>query len=155
MPLKDGIYIISSTLPTNPVLDIEGTANPFNSPISGVVGFTRDSNSATNKHQQWIVTTLRKGVYSLMSTISNVWITAPVNGGVSQLDTSVYDPVYNEATRWKITSLTSDTDQIESVRFPNHVIDLEYGSSADNTHAILYPSQQSANQIWRFLPVAI
>ncbi|KAL7803467.1 carbohydrate-binding module family 13 [Trichoderma aethiopicum] len=155
MPLKDGIYIIASTLTTNPVLDIEGTANPFNSPISGVVGFTRDTNNATNKHQQWIVTTLRKGVYSLKSTVSNVWITAPIDGGVSQLDTSVYDPVYNEATRWKITNLNSDTYQIESVRFPNCVIDLEYGSSADNTHAIMYPSQQSANQIWRFLPVAI
>ncbi|KAL6859298.1 carbohydrate-binding module family 13 [Trichoderma novae-zelandiae] len=154
MPLKDGIYIIASTLSTNPVLDIDGAANPFNSPISGVVGFTRENNSS-NKHQQWIVTTLRRGVYSLKSTLSNVWITASVDGGASQLDTSVYDPVYNEATRWKITNVTSDTYLIESVQFPNCVIDLEYGSSADNTPAILYPSHQGANQIWKFLPVAI
>jgi hypothetical protein len=40
MPLKDGVYIIASTLDTNPVLDIEGAANPFNSPISGVVGLS-------------------------------------------------------------------------------------------------------------------
>ncbi|PTB65181.1 carbohydrate-binding module family 13 protein [Trichoderma citrinoviride] len=154
MPLKDGIYIISSTLPTNPVLDIDATANPFNSPISGVVGFTRDNYYTTNKHQQWVVTTLRRGVYSLKSTLGNVWITAPADG-VSQLDTSVYDSVHNEDTRWKITNITRDTYQIESVPFPDCVIDLQGGSSADNTHAILYPNIKSANQIWRFLPVAI
>lgn len=40
MPLKDGIYIISSTLSGNPVLDIYQAANPFNGPINGVVGLS-------------------------------------------------------------------------------------------------------------------
>ncbi|KAK4079913.1 hypothetical protein Trihar35433_1018 [Trichoderma harzianum] len=153
MPLKDGIYIISSTLAGNPVLDIYQAANPFNGPINGVVGFTRQSTN--NQHQQWVVTKLRQGVYSLGSVIGNAWITAPVDGSVAQLDTSVYNPIYNEGTRWKITNIQNDTYQIESVQFPGRVIDLEYASSDDNTAAILYPSQQSPNQIWKFIPIAI
>ncbi|QYS98882.1 CBM 13 protein [Trichoderma simmonsii] len=153
MPLKDGIYIISSTLSGNPVLDIYQAANPFNGPINGVVGFTRQSTN--NQHQQWVVTKLRQGVYSLGSVIGNAWITAPVDGSVAQLDTSVYNPVSNEGTRWKITNIQNDTYQIESVQFPGRVIDLEYASSDDNTAAILYPSQQSPNQIWKFIPIAI
>ncbi|KAJ4860482.1 hypothetical protein THAR02_05691 [Trichoderma harzianum] len=153
MPLKDGIYIISSTLSGNPVLDIYQAANPFNGPINGVVGFTRQTTN--NQHQQWVVTSLRRGVYSLGSVIGNAWITAPVDGSVAQLDTSVYNPIYNEGTRWKITNIQNDTYQIESVQFPGRVIDLEYASSDDNTAAILYPSQQSPNQIWKFIPIAI
>ncbi|KAM6488166.1 carbohydrate-binding module family 13 [Trichoderma sp. SZMC 28011] len=153
MPLKDGIYIISSTLSGNPVLDIYQAANPFNGPINSVVGFTRQSTN--NQHQQWVVTKLRQGVYSLGSVIGNAWITAPVDGSVAQLDTSVYNPIYNEGTRWKITNIQNDTYQIESVQFPGRVIDLEYASSDDNTAAILYPAQQSPNQIWKFIPIAI
>ncbi|UKZ77700.1 hypothetical protein TrVFT333_005424 [Trichoderma virens FT-333] len=153
MPLKDGIFIIASTLPTNPVLDIYGTAVAFNSPLSGVVGFARQNTDT--KHQQWVVTTLRRGVYSLRSVLGNAYITAPVDGSVAQLDTSVYDPVNNEATRWKITNIGVDTYTIESVQFPNCVIDLQYASSDDNTPALLYPNHQTANQIWKFLPIAI
>ncbi|KAL7909508.1 carbohydrate-binding module family 13 protein [Trichoderma velutinum] len=153
MPLKDGTYIIASTLPGNPVLDIYGAANPFNGPIEGVVGFKRQNTN--NQHQQWVVTTLRRGVYSLKSVIGNAWITAPVDGSVAQLDTSVYNPIYNEGTRWKITNVNANTYQIESVQFPNCVIDLNYGSSDDNTPAILYPNHQTANQIWQFIPIAI
>ncbi|KAL7950548.1 ricin B lectin domain-containing protein [Trichoderma barbatum] len=153
MPLKDGIYMIASTLSTNPVLDIEGAGNPFNSPLVGIVGFTKQTTD--NKHQQWIVTTLRPGVYSICSVVSRVWITAPVDGSVDQVDTSVYDPVQNVPTRWKITSVNSNSYQIESVQFPGRVIDLEFGSSEDNTRAILYPNHKSDNQIWQFIPIAI
>ncbi|PKK46876.1 hypothetical protein CI102_8389 [Trichoderma harzianum] len=154
MPLKDGIYIISSTLSGNPVLDIYQAANPLTAPLT----VTRQTTN--NQHQQWVVTTLRRGVYSLGSVIGNAWITAPVDGSVAQLDTSVYNPIYNEGTRWKITNIQNDTYQwtflrIESVQFPGRVIDLEYASSDDNTAAILYPSQQSPNQIWKFIPIAI
>ncbi|KAH6603837.1 carbohydrate-binding module family 13 [Trichoderma cornu-damae] len=142
MTLKDGIFIIASMLPTNPVLDIYGASNPFNGAIAGVVGLSVLSN-----------TILIKNI--LKSVLSNVWITAPRDGSVSQVDTSKYDPIYNEDTRWKITNVDSSTYQIESVKFPSHVIDLEYASSADNTHAILYPNQNSVNQIWKFIPVAI
>ncbi|KAL6811043.1 carbohydrate-binding module family 13 protein [Trichoderma sp. SZMC 28013] len=153
MPLKDGTYIIASTLSGNPVLDIYNAANPFNGPIEGVVGFTKQTTN--NQHQQWVVTTLRRGVYSLKSVIGNAWITAPVDGSVAQLDTSVYNPIYNEGTRWKITNITNDTYQIESVQFPGRVIDLNYASSDDNTPAILYPSHQTPNQLWQFIPIAI
>lgn len=40
MTLKDGTYIIASTLSTNPVLDIYGATIPFDSPIAGIVGLS-------------------------------------------------------------------------------------------------------------------
>lgn len=51
--------------------------------------------------------------------------------------------------------MTNTFLRIESVQFPGRVIDLEYASSDDNTAAILYPAQQSPNQIWKFIPIAI
>ncbi|KAM0464476.1 hypothetical protein ACHAPV_002302 [Trichoderma viride] len=50
----------------------------------------------------------------------------------------LYDPVYNEVTRWKITNIEGNNYQIESVPFPGKVMDLEM-----------------ANPIWTFIPNAI
>ncbi|KAL6892079.1 carbohydrate-binding module family 13 protein [Trichoderma evansii] len=155
MTLLDGIYIIANTIPQNPVLDLDGATNPFASPIAGIVGFARQGGD--NKNQQWIVTALRPGVYSLISTFGDTWLSAPTNGAtLAQIESSRYDPIYNEVTRWKITPTDNNGDyQIESVPFPGKVVDLEMANPADGTRVILYPNNKTANQIWKFIPVAI
>ncbi|KAL7787140.1 carbohydrate-binding module family 13 [Trichoderma ceciliae] len=146
MSLNDGIYIIASSISRNPVLDLEGGNNP----IANIIGYTKHG----GENQQWNVIALRPGVYSLESVFGNTWLTAPVDGSVAQIDSSRYDPIYNEATRWKITDAGGGSYQIESVQFPGKVIDLEGSNSADLTRAILYPNHQAPNQIWQFIPVA-
>ncbi|EHK51011.1 uncharacterized protein TrAtP1_009945 [Trichoderma atroviride] len=152
MTLKDGTYAISSILPTNPVLDIAGP-NPFANPLAGIICFTKKT--IEPQSQQWQVTTLRPGVYSLQYIIGPCWITAPVDGGVAQVDTSRYDP--NLATRWNISEAdpSSGNYLIESVQFPGRVIDLDHASHADNITALLYPYHKQKNQLWQFTPVEI
>ncbi|KAL6894961.1 ricin B lectin domain-containing protein [Trichoderma evansii] len=152
MTLKDGTYIIASTLPSNPVLNIDGATTLFSNPIAGIVGFTKQTTN--NQNQQWKVTALSPGVYGLKSALGP-WMAAPDDGSVAQVDTSAYDPVPNLITRWRISDAGSGNYFIENVQYPGRVIDLEYASSADNTRAILYPYHQQANQIWQFIPVAI
>ncbi|KAL9473683.1 hypothetical protein ACSS6W_008063 [Trichoderma asperelloides] len=136
--IRDGIYTIASALPSNPVLDIDGATTPFDSPIAGIV-----------------VTALSPGVYSLQSVIDPFWIAAPDDGSVAQVDTSRYDPVVNQITRWRISDAGGGNYTIESEKFPGRVIDLEYANTADNTRAILYQNGLQTNQFWQFIPVAI
>ncbi|RFU77464.1 carbohydrate-binding module family 13 [Trichoderma arundinaceum] len=150
---KAGTYVIASVLDKNPVLDLEGGSdtNPLASPLAYIVGYTNQR----TENQQWRITPLRPGVYSLQCVFGNGWLTAPAGGGVDQVDTSIYDPRYNEATRWKITDAGNGNYQIESVQFPGRVLDVAGGSSDDNTRVILYPNYQSTNQKWQFIPVII
>ncbi|EHK46104.1 uncharacterized protein TrAtP1_013215 [Trichoderma atroviride] len=154
-PLLDGIYTIANNVQHYPVLDLDGATNPFASPIAGVVGFT--NNGPGTKNQQWIVTTLRPGVYSLQSAFAgNTWLAAPTDGAtLAQIESSRYDPVYNEVTRWKITNIEGNNYQIESVPFPGKVMDLEMANPTDGTRVILYPNNKTPNQIWTFIPNAI
>ncbi|KAH8129525.1 hypothetical protein FP744_10000541 [Trichoderma asperellum] len=151
--IRDGIYTIASALPSNPVLDIDGATTPFDSPIAGIVGFKKQT--ANNQNQQWKVTALSPGVYSLQSVIDPFWIAAPDDGSVAQVDTSRYDPVVNQITRWRISDAGGGNYTIESEKFPGRVIDLEYANTADNTRAILYQNGLQTNQFWQFIPVAI
>ncbi|KAM0462192.1 hypothetical protein ACHAO4_001391 [Trichoderma viride] len=74
---------------------------------------------------------------------------------LDQIESSRYDPVYNEVTRWKINNIDGNNYQIESVPFPGKVMDLEMANPVDGTRVILYPNNKTLNQIWTFIPNAI
>ena len=148
---------VSTTVPSDTTTTVEELVNGATYVITSAADVTKaiDINNAwtdngtnihlymrwggtTNQAQQWRLTKLADGYYTLINPNSNK--TMDVAGGNPQDRTNVwlYEQNGTCAQKWKITKLSTGAYQLAAACNTNQVLDLSYAQTANGTNIQVY-----------------